>query len=59
MLTMLLNAGDAAVTFTLPDAANVRWSRTLDTAEQRVDVAGGQTYPLAARSLAVFSGQRA
>jgi len=59
MLTMLLNAGDAAVTFTLPDAANVRWSRTLDTAEQRVDVAGGQTYPLAARSLAVFSGRRA
>jgi glycogen operon protein len=58
-LLVLLNSSDAPVPFTLPrDTSENRWELLLDTREETVDAAAGETvadeFELAARSLALF-----
>ena len=59
LFAMLLNAGDSAVTFTLPDAQRVDWGLVLATTERSATGDPDGTYTLAARSVAVFGGRLA
>jgi glycogen operon protein len=58
-LTLLLNANDDDVAFTLPDHDRIRWNLALDTADdaagaERAD--GVERYVVLRRSVAVFQG---
>jgi len=62
LLTMLFNAADIDVGFTLPEADRVEWTLALDTSLDGAPVTGvslerTSEYKLRTRSLAVFAGR--
>ncbi|MFN2459151.1 MAG: glycogen debranching protein GlgX [Candidatus Velthaea sp.] len=62
MMTMLFNASDADVDFTLPGAGRIEWTPALDTSldgtsAEGVSLEPREVYPLRSHTLAVFAGR--